>query len=228
MIELTSRISFYSLFLMGIFVLSACSTSRTDLTSNDPLPVYDGESVVIMARSYHTGNQTEKNFTKCVIDALDSGRNGINIMPGEQFVDAMYPWFEPRTAPNNISGLPKLMNNELIARRMRETGVRYVVWLDGNTDRPNGGGSLSCAAGPGGAGCFGFAWWESKSDYDAVVWDLEDGKEAGNIATTVSGTSYMPAIVIPIPMIARTKATACKDLSVQLKDFIAGAQTTGD
>ncbi|MFK8053302.1 MAG: hypothetical protein AB8F65_10045 [Woeseiaceae bacterium] len=206
-------------------VMAACSTSRTDMSREAPLPVYEGESVVVMARSYHTGNQTERDFTDCVVRGLDAGRDGINIMSGAQFQNEMYPWFEPRTAPVNISALPKLMSNELVAQRMRETGVRYVVWLDGNTDKPNGGGSVSCAAGPGGAGCFGFTWWESVSDYDAVVWDLEDGKEAGNIATEVSGTSYMPAIVIPIPMIARTQATACRDLSVQLKAFIVGDQT---
>lgn len=202
---------------------TGCSTARTDLSASTELPTYAGESVVVMARSYHTGNQTEGDFVRCVANALDSGQDSINIMPGQQFVDSMYPWFEARTAPHTIERLPTLLDDELIAERMRATGVRYIVWLNGNTDKPNGGGSLSCAAGPGGAGCFGFAWWESESDYDAVVWDMEDGRRAGNIETSVSGTSYLPAIVIPIPMIARTQATACRDLSLQLKGFIAGS-----
>ncbi|MEN7342531.1 MAG: hypothetical protein AAAFM81_06280 [Pseudomonadota bacterium] len=207
---------------------AGCSTTRTDVTNNnETATVYGGESVVIMSRSYHTGNQTEKDFTDCISKSLDRRGSALNIMPANQFVDTMYPWFEPRTAPHNISILPRMMSNPLIAERMRETGVRYVVWLEGNTEQPNGGGSVSCAAGPAGAGCFGFAWWESISDYDAVVWDLEDGKEAGNIATEVSGTSYMPAIVIPIPMIARTQATACKDLSLQIGNFIGGRTDAG-
>ncbi len=199
---------------------TACSTGRTDLLNSTELPEYDGESVVVMARSYHTGNQTEADFTDCVVNSLRRGDTKINVMPGDQFIDALYPWFEPRTAPNDIKAMPRLMNNPMIATRMRDTGVRYVVWLDGNTDTPNGGGSVSCAAGPGGAGCFGFAWWESDSDYDAAVWDLEGSKEAGNIETRVSGTSYLPAIIIPIPLIARTQATACRDLAGQLSQFI--------
>ena len=30
---------------------------------------------------------------------------------------------------------------------------------------------MSCAAGPGGGGCFGFAWWQNDSNYEADVWD---------------------------------------------------------
>ncbi|MEM7610177.1 MAG: hypothetical protein AAF270_00660 [Pseudomonadota bacterium] len=206
--------------LMALIPLVGCSTARTDIVSSNTMPEYSGESVVVMARSYHTGNRTESDFTRCVVNTLRRSSSGINIMPSEQFVDAMYPWFEPRTAPPTIGAVPKLLNNDKIAQRMRDTGVRYVVWLDGNTEKPTGGGSMSCAAGPGGAGCFGFAWWESDSDYDAAVWDLEGSKEAGNIETRVSGTSYLPAIVVPIPLIARTRSTACRDLASQVQSFI--------
>ena len=86
--------------------------------------------------------------------------------------------------------------------------------------RANCGGSLSCAAGPGGGGCFGFAWWQNDSNYEAAVWDLTALESAGTISADVSGTSFLPAVVIPIPLIARTRAKACKGLSEQLKMFI--------
>ena len=35
-----------------------------------------------------------------------------------------------------------------------------------------------------------------------------------------SGTSFLPAVVVPIPLLARTQAKACKGLSDQLKLFI--------
>lgn len=203
-----------------IATLSGCSTARTDLVNSVELPEYGGESVVVLTRSYHSGNKTETGFTNCVVNSIQKGENGINVIKGEEFVDLMFPWFEPRTVPNKIEDLPRLLNNPVVAKRLEETGVRYVVWLDGNTERPGGGGSLSCAAGPGGAGCFGFAWWENESEYDAAVWDMQDSTEAGSVETQVSGTSYMPAIVVPIPLLARTRSTACKDLSGQLRDYI--------
>tara|TARA_B100000609_G_C17096952_1_gene372441 strand:+ start:169 stop:489 length:321 start_codon:yes stop_codon:yes gene_type:complete len=101
-------------------------------------------------------------------------------------------------------------------------GIKYIVWLDGNTDRAGGGGTMSCALGPGGAGCFGFAWWQNDSKYEATVWDIENSRNEGNISADYSGTSFLPAIVVPIPLFARTQSKACKGLSDQLKIFLAG------
>ena len=98
--------------------------------------------------------------------------------------------------------------------------MRYIVWLDGDTDKVAGGGSMSCAAGPGGGGCFGFAWWQNDANYEASVWDLSGLEDAGTISADVSGTSFLPAIVIPIPLIARARAKACNALADQLRLFI--------
>ena len=98
-----------------------------------------------------------------------------------------------------------------------------MVWLDGDTDKVAGGGSMSCAAGPGGGGCFGFAWWQNDSNYEADVWDLTGLEDAGTVSADVSGTSYMPAFVVPIPLIARTQSAACSGLARQLSLFLAQA-----
>jgi hypothetical protein len=108
-----------------------------------------------------------------------------------------------------------------VVKKIEEQKVRYIIWLDGDTERVAGGGSLSCAAGPGGGGCFGFAWWQNDADYEASVWDLQDLESAGTVTTDVSGTSFLPALVIPIPLIARTQTKACKSLAEQLQKFIS-------
>ena len=99
-------------------------------------------------------------------------------------------------------------------------GVRYIVWLDGDTSRVTQGGSLSCAAGPGGGGCFGFAWWQDAAAYEASIWDLDDSEAAGTVTADFNGTSFLPALVVPIPLIARTQSRACSGLAKQLKLFI--------
>ena len=43
---------------------------------------------------------------------------------------------------------------------------------------------------------------------------------AGSVTADVSGTSFLPALVIPIPLIARARAAACKGLADQLRTFI--------
>ncbi|MCP4300100.1 MAG: hypothetical protein GY783_05925, partial [Gammaproteobacteria bacterium] len=103
---------------------------------------------------------------------------------------------------------------------VEEKGVRHIVWRDGDSKHVAQGGSLSCAAGPGGGGGFGFAWWQKDADYEASVWDLEGNESAGTITADVSGTSFLPALIVPIPLIARTQSAACKGLAQQLKAFI--------
>ena len=210
---------------MGLVLLLAtslpgCITSRIEDVREGSTGIAEGQGVVIMAKSYHLGNETEAKFVACVGDAVGRGAGGLRVVPNTEFIDALFPWFEPRTAPAETKGLPTLMGRKGVPEMIREKGIRYIIWLDGDTDRVAGGGSLSCAAGPGGGGCFGFAWWQNDAKYEASVWDLEGLEDAGTISADVSGTSFMPAIVIPIPLIARTQANACKGLATQLKLFI--------
>jgi len=207
-------------FVLTGTILGACVTSRVENIREGQTGIAEGEGIVIMAKSYHLGNETEAKFIACVGDSVGRGSSGLRVIPNNEFVDALFPWFEPRTAPAETKGLPTLMSRPGVAEMIKEKGVRYVVWLDGDTDKVAGGGSMSCAAGPGGGGCFGFAWWQNDSNYEASVWDLTGLEDAGTVSADVSGTSFLPAIVVPIPLIARTRAKACNALADQLKLFI--------
>lgn len=200
--------------------LCACVTSRVEDMRTSDTGLREGEGVVIMAKSYHLGNETEADFISCVGNSIGRGSNGLRVVPNSEFVDALFPWFEPRTAPAETKGLPDLMQRPGVPEMIAEKGIRYVVWLDGATDRVAGGGSMSCAAGPGGGGCFGFAWWQNDSKYEASVWDLKGLEDAGTVSADFSGTSFLPAIVVPIPLLARTQSKACKGLADQLRVFI--------
>ena len=199
---------------------TGCVTSRIENSREGMTGLNEGEAVVIMAKSYHLGNETEAKYINCIENSLARGGDGLRVIPHKQFVDSLFPWFEPRTAPAETKGLPKLMERPGVADSIRDQGVRYIIWLDGDTEKVAGGGSLSCAAGPGGGGCFGFAWWQNDADYDAFVWDLQGLESAGSLSADYSGTSFLPALVVPIPLIARTQAAACKGLADQLRAFI--------
>ena len=204
----------------AVTALSGCVTSQIQDVRENVTGINAGEGVVIMAKSYHLGNETEASFIECVGDSVGRGSSGLRVVPNNEFVDALFPWFEPRTAPAETKGLPTLMSRPGVKEMIAEKGVRYLIWLDGDTDRVAGGGSMSCAAGPGGGGCFGFAWWQNDANYEASVWDLTGLEDAGTVSADVSGTSFLPAIVVPIPLIARTKTKACRGLADQLKLFI--------
>lgn len=215
-----SRAGAVSIFGLFVLLLSGCVTSRVENARENVTGINEGESVVIMAKSYHQGNETEADYISCVEDALGRGSTGLRVIPRQEFVDSLFPWFEPRTAPAETKGLTKLLERPGVAQAVKEMGVRYIVWLDGDTETVAQGGSLSCAAGPGGGGCFGFAWWQKDADYEAAVWDLDGNESAGTVTADFSGTSFLPALIVPIPLIARTQSAACKGLAQQLRAFI--------
>ena len=200
--------------------LGGCVTASIENDRAETTGLLEGETVVVMAKSYHQGNETEAGYIRCVEKALGRGSDALRVIPNQQFVDNLFPWFEPRTAPADTKGLSALMERPGVPEAVKRMGVRYIIWLDGETERVTQGGSLSCAAGPGGGGCFGFAWWQDDADYEASIWDLEDSETAGTVTADYTGTSFLPALVIPIPLIARTKSKACSGLAKQLKKFI--------
>jgi len=212
--------------MLAIIAISGCTTSTVQDVRRGGTGIGDGEAIVIMGKSYHLGNETEAKYIQCVEDAMAQGREGLRVVPRNEFVDLLFPWFEPRTAPAETKNLAKLMARPGVAEKIAEQNIRYIVWLAGDTEKVAGGGSMSCAAGPGGGGCFGFAWWQKDADYDASVWDLDGLESAGTVSTDVSGKSFMPALVIPLPFIARTQAKACRTLADQLHSFITDEQTT--
>jgi hypothetical protein len=176
--------------------------------------------VVVLPTSYHKGNNTEESFLECVSEELQEGRRGIRVLPREEFRDALFPWFEPRTVPQGAEALPELLANPGVAARFQEKGVRYLVWVNGQTETSNEAGALSCAVSTVGGGCFGLLWWENEGAYKANVWDLRRTRVAGEVSSSARGTSMMPALVIPVPLIARTQTTACKNLAEELRSFI--------
>ena len=178
------------------------------------------ESLVLLRTSYLAGNRTEEEFVRCVSKKIRSGAKRPNIYAEQEFVDELYPWLEPRTMPRESADLSEFMKRPGVGEAIRRKGVRYMVWLSGQTLREGSGGSLSCAAGPGGAGCFGVAWWQNNSEYTASVWDMSELSDMGAMKAAVRGTSVIPALVIPIPMIARTREKACDSLASQLRDYL--------
>jgi len=205
----------------ALFFISACSTTRIDEEVNAAYSIKEGDSIVLLSDSYHTGNKTENDFMDCLNKSLLKKQNQFNIISTNKFQDIFYPWFEPSTAPQKIDDLPKLLNKEIIKNKFDQLQIKYLIKITGETKTNASSGALSCAAGPGGAGCFGFAWWDDTSSYEASIWDLSQETSIGNLSASVSGTSVIPAIVIPIPILARTQSNACVGLSDQIGDFFS-------
>ncbi len=214
-----NRVGFVLLFLLP---LASCTTTTIDEFRQGETGIESHESVVILGRRQASDYETRSEFVSCVGGHMNRGADAIGVISEKEFVDAMFPWFEPRTAPLRARDLERLMAEDIVAAKMSEFGIRYMVWLDGFTETTDRSGSISCTIGPGGAGCFGFGSWEDDANFNAQVWDVGSLSNVGTISTDATGQSYLPALVIPIPLIARVEANACSKLGAQLKDFVNG------
>ncbi len=206
---------------ISLIIISGCSTTRIDEEVSAAYSIKEGESIVLLSDSYHTGNKTENDFMDCLNKSLLRKQNTFNIISTNDFQNMFYPWFEPSTAPQKIDDLPKLLNKEIIKNKLDQLQIKYLIKITGETKTNASSGALSCAAGPGGGGCFGFAWWDDTSSYEASIWDLSQEVSVGNVSASVSGTSVIPAIIIPIPILARTQSNACVSLSEQIAGFFS-------
>ncbi len=204
-----------------LVLLTGCMTARLEEDRQNTTSIASHEAVVLLAKPHVEGITAEDDFMDCVGDKM-AKETGIQVRPNDHFVDSMFPWLEPSTAPQRAEGITKLLSRDVVAARVAESGVRYLVWIDGATRQTDSGGSITCTLGPAGGGCIGFGWWEKESDYQATIWDIATARSAGSITTNVTGTSALVGVIVPLPFIARVQGTACDRLAGQLGGFLRG------
>ena len=207
--------------LAALAGLSGCVTATVQEVRESTTGMEATDSVVVLGRRGRPQtSETELDFVSCVSKNLGRGSSKMQVIEEQDFMDAMFPWFEPRTAPANTHDLPELMSLPALASRFEELGLRYLIWVEGSTKRTASAGTLTCSVAPTGGGCFGFLTWEQDSSYEASVWDVRTGRSAGKVSSDANGTSYMPALVVPLPFIAPVRSSACGSLADQLNSFI--------
>ena len=207
--------------LIAMHWLTGCVNTTIQEVREASTSLNSKESIVILSRKHKTSGETEDDFVGCVSNKTSGGKDALSVMSERDFMDELFPWFEPRTAPLNMRELTYVISRPLISEKIRAIGVRYLVWVEGTTERSEESGALQCTVVSGGIpACFGFLSWESGSDYEASVWDINRGITVGKVSSEASGTSIVPALIVPIPFIARVQTQACISLSEQLKTFI--------
>lgn len=222
---MTANSAWFRSGAVGLCLLTAgCMQARVEESREMPTQIAAGEAVVILAKPQIEGAGAEDDFMDCIGERLANGGgdDAIRVQANDEFVDSLFPWFEPGTAPTKPEYVSRLLERPGVSEKVAASGVRYLVWLDGSTRKTDGGGSIACGAAPGAAGCLGFGWWEKESDYEAVIWDMKQGKSAGSVETNVTGTSAIVGAVVPLPFVARVASTACNRLAGQLRSFFKG------
>jgi hypothetical protein len=222
---------------LATVALAGCIHVKIDESREVAASITSGEGVVLLAKPELRGVGSESGFLDCLETqllghAIAKGKPADQIVsvPGrhfrlvshQTFIDSMYPWLEASTAPADAEFARILMARPGVRERIAAAQVRYVVAIEGGTVVTDKSGSLACAAGPGGAGCIGMAFWKKTSDYQARIWDLESGVSLGTVGAAASGNSMIVGAIIPLPFVAPVQHTACTRLANELDHFLLG------
>jgi len=209
------------LILAAMLYLGGCVTARVEEIREGHTTISGSDAIAVLGkRDRPSATETEFDFVDCVSQNMGSD---VPVVADRTFRDTLFPWFEPRTAPANTRDLPELISHPMFVERLNSIGVKYLIWIEGSTRRTDSAGTMSCTVSPAGGGCFGFLTWENDSEYEASIWDIKEGRTVGKVSSEAVGTSYMPALIVPVPIIARVKNSACSSLADQLTTFLTDA-----
>lgn len=214
-------------FALTALLAAGCTTLQAHETLEAPGDLAQGQAVTVLFSDLHPPEGDDDTIAKCVRRALHRTSPTLRMIPPQEFRDALFPWFEPGTAPGTPEQLALLLEKPLLQDAITRLGVRYVISVRGSSTHGDSKGAIFCGAGYGGGGCLGFAWVDRESTMSAVVWDLEQPLSSGTVDITVSGTIYVPAFILPIPIPVFTETRACTEIAQRLAQFLGsgGPQT---
>ena len=104
--------------IVTVTLLAGCVTNTVQEVREASTGISATESVVVLGRRTRPSSaETELDFISCVSKNIGKGSDKIGVIAEQDFLDAMFPWFEPRTAPVNTSDLPQLIGQAPLDRK---------------------------------------------------------------------------------------------------------------
>jgi hypothetical protein len=204
-----------TLFFILIFniLLFGCMKSQT----KDSLMVQTHEQQFSVATVLAVDFE-DKGFAECVQWRLKKEFPKIGVIPGNTFRDALFPWFEPKTAPSEKGELTANLSKTLVQERIEAMGVELLIYVHGDTNQRKFsgfvGGNYGAAAGYFSAKRATHIW--------TTVWDLKDNVRVGDTDVDFQGTVHIPILGFPILIPVFTESSACNETSKRISNCLKG------
>ena len=146
-----------------------------------------------------------------------------HFLDSEQFRQDMFPWLEPGKAPQNPQQLQTLFQQqEHIKKAFNHLNISHIVFVTSQKNSTQSDQSMACSN----FGCFGLISWDKQHKVSIQIWDIQKTYKQqgitiqGSAIIEASGTSYVPAVVIPLPFIASVDSSVCQNTVRQLKKLL--------
>lgn len=156
----------------------------------------------------------------CLVANIHRAAPDVVFARQQQIRDALFPLLEPATQPATEEALATLLGRDDVRKRLASQGLRYLIVFSGGTSETQPGGGIVCGAGFGAGGCFGYSWQDETTRLDAAVWPLAGDRPLHRERAGAQGTTVVPAFILPLPIPAHSRETACRELGERLGQAI--------
>jgi len=160
------------------------------------------------------------DIADCVQKTIQGFCPALKFVHREKFVDTLYPWFEPGTAPQSKEDVNALFNKRLVRESIAKLGVRYVITVGGATFQRDPVVVLPHYFTLG----TGYYSADRKTDIYATVCDLEETTLTLKTESHKHATHkylwwmFFPLYIKP----AITETPACKEIGEEVAKQISG------
>ena len=204
------KYKFICLFLTVSVILS-CTKSQIKDSLKDHFRANQYTTITIFPI-----NLEDKEFGECVQENLKKDLQYLKFFPGDKFREAMFPWFEPNTAPKNIEELSALLTKPLVKKRIESLGVELLIYVSGYTKQEYSAFFELIGSGVGG---------KRETHICTTVLDLKEIDHIGNTDISFKGTGGGGMIIIPpffVIIPAFTETSACKETADRISNYLKG------
>ena len=198
------RTLFFILILS--IILFGCMKSQINNLLTTNAHGYKPTTVTVLST-----NLEDKDFAKCLQTELKEDLANLKVIPEDQFRNALFPWFEYRTAPKNAAELSALLSKTIVRDHIEKLGVEILIYVNGETIQGQLDGPGFCGGGYGGGGCLGYLSAERKTHMATTVLNIRDATTLGSTDINFHGSVEVPMLIIPIPIPAFTQSAACSE-----------------
>ena len=178
------KYNFFCIFLI-VSVILGCTKSQI----KDSLKEHSRANQYTTATVFPI-NLESKEFAECVQEELKEDLQYLKFVSGDKFREAMFPWFEPNTDPQNIEELSALLRKTLVQKRIESLGVEILIYVHGYTKTYD----ESFGAEPG----LGFLYSAERETHIWItLWDLKEIVRVGDTDISFKGTAGGGITIIP-------------------------------
>lgn len=122
--QILSLVSAVLIFAVG------CTTFNLQETLKETAVIAPNQAITVLPQG---PSPDDMDIAECVSRTVQRTSPSLRFISTQEFRDALFPWFEPGTAPDTLEELALLLNKPLVGERIASLGVRYVIRVRGAT-----------------------------------------------------------------------------------------------